>query len=1346
MADYFIKAGASGTGNSYGDEADPSLLETVPAGSTVYVIGEVGTLQPASMNGASGNRITIRGDYVSESGSVKSGLDVSSTGDWTNVSGNYWKCNTLSDFSTARFGSWLMLGTPAQGNVSRVINDPSPDTDTTDYTDMTTQGECWFDRATDEYYVYSVGNPGTFYAEITMPYYDYPIWLDGIDHVDIRNIDCSFSAVGGIRITDCNYVTVDSCTGIWIGGGIARPLGATSPIAGDGWGIDGECSYIDMTNNTIEQAYDIGMSVQTYAPGPEVSFHTHHITFSGNTVDRCPMGIACAAHSGTMTMDDILITTNTVTNSGYGWAGYTDNAVHGVGIGMKENDESRVIATFEYNRVSNSAWCGFRSFEGYFIVRYNEFIDTQGDYTAEPFLKAAGIALFGGSIGPEDDSENNKCRGLVYGNLVAGGNSRGIYIFHNQPGYTGTLTDPTWGEVSVYNNTFVNNELGCLESSGSDNTKFYNNVLSQTGTDVFIDTDTTTNAYVGDNNCFYNPTSPEWIWQNTSYTTFSSFKTASSTDGSSIDSNPTLHTNHRPLTGSPLFDNGVSTYLPTDGLEGVPHTDPPAIGAYASAHVLNAHYVSQNGAGFKDGTDPANAWDHASMDWLAVQDDTVYILDTVRGWPSGVRGGSAGTTVIRGDFPNRPGIIDGAGIDTTLLGFSVPGQHDVNITYLTFTNVAPGATNRAIFLNNANDVNINWCTFQDTELAQGVYVYCPPTSNTSADITIALNTFRNWTDRDYSSSEGCAIFISADNTDDTALANVDIIANNCEDSNMFFRSLMTNEATISNKYMPTGLTIQFNSITRCERAIQQVRWTDGSGVSPSFVRSNILTDIGTSGPAGTGTTLSNMIQLEACDGGDVSLNTVDGWEKEDAGGDGCGVILDWYNSDEDYFCDSVDVFRNTFRNGAQEQVYEYAWCPAINLYRAKNCDVYSNLIYNCRTAFVAAGNGVIPANSQGNRVYNNTAYNMTYEGIRLNDDAEVVIFQNNVFVHCESLYSAHGSAAAPTWDYNAYYACGGSPPSVGGNDVTDDPLLGRYHPRTGTPLDGAGVATFAGIDDYDGNTQPNPPFIGAYATEESTIEIDMDDTILDGMQEDGTPTVITGQNTAIRVKDCSRVIIRNFVFDSCRYGVFLDGTTRHVIIEHCDMICVYDSQPLSTWLVKAENTDDAENVRIQHCSAIGGAGLVSLVNTDHVSVRYCRCVGGNTMGMNIRGAYFSIVGNTIEDCGAEGIRVQTRIDAGFSGYGVIQDNLIQNHGGVVTPSWGGIRSEPQRCVITNNEVRFNHEGAYLTTSGFSVGGSGSRLQGNRAITADTWGTRSGYTYYGGAASNRTEILNEESIE
>lgn len=504
-------------------------------------------------------------------------------------------------------------------------------------------------------------------------------------------------------------------------------------------------------------------------------------------------------------------------------------------------------------------------------------------------------------------------------------------------------------------------------------------------------------------------------------------------------------------------------------------------------------YASQTGAGAMNGTTVADAWPIASVTWASLVQNTLYILDTVRGFTIGANNGSTGTMTIRGDYPARPGIIDGDSIDTKLINFSTPGRQNYLVESLTFTGLFSDASSSAIHINSQTNVTVQNCTFlgDGVTVARGIYILCPSTSNFTNNIQILNNTFTDWSPITPLGAEGACIHMLANITDTNAPVGIIVSGNTATNCNYFYRNPLSSQTTFDNQYFPKGVQITGNTITDCERAIQQVHWVDGSGANLSFISNNVITNTGTAGPVGVGNTAMNVIQCEGVKGGYIADNIINGWEKENDNGDGCAVILDWGNASPGVYCEDVAVYGNTILNGLLT-VTDAFTLGGINFYRAKNCIAYDNIIVDCRCAFSSGGDPADPSRYTGNRIHNNLVIGTLAEANRFGSDGVEIEYRNNAFINCHSLSTTAGTGAAPDWDYNAYYNCG-TPVYTGANDVTDDPgALYNYRLGEDSPLVDAGDASVLPLDDFEGVAFRSPPCIGVYAVPTSLICLNTD--------------------------------------------------------------------------------------------------------------------------------------------------------------------------------------------------------------------------------------------------------------
>lgn len=470
MSTWFIKEGATGNGRTPYTPCSPLILSCFAPGDIVYLLGRVRQLTGIP------DGLTIRGDYPDMPGDIFGAYNASAEVLWTEQSPNLWMCGKAFD-GYARTPSWMMLGDVAQDNVSRQINKAKASEDDTSPSDMAEQGQCWFNRTSKQYVVYSVGNPALVYQQILIPEVDYGIWFNGNENINIYGLTASMCMSGGIRITESRHLEILDNKISYTGGATSH---ADHPRAGNGISTDGPCSNLRVLYNDVSQTYDLGISVQNYGNDP---YTTSDIEFNHNKVDRCAGGISFAIHTDVEhVISDAEANHNRVTNSGYGWAGAEDNALYGIGLGCKETAAGRVSATYHHNIVSGCNWAAFRAFSGEVDARYNVFANTTAEFVGDNNTYPATVRVTGRSF--EDGGVNADCRGVIKDNVIIDGNCPGVFSIHNQP-----------DSLDMTDNLIYNHTVG-LEARNSQYNFDYNDVYQCEGTG-FVD-----GMEVGDNNNF----------------------------------------------------------------------------------------------------------------------------------------------------------------------------------------------------------------------------------------------------------------------------------------------------------------------------------------------------------------------------------------------------------------------------------------------------------------------------------------------------------------------------------------------------------------------------------------------------------------------------------------------------------------------------------------------------------------------------------------------------------------------------------------------------------------------------------------------------------------------------
>jgi len=159
------------------------------------------------------------------------------------------------------------------------------------------------------------------------------------------------------------------------------------------------------------------------------------------------------------------------------------------------------------------------------------------------------------------------------------------------------------------------------------------------------------------------------------------------------------------------------------------------------------------------------------------------------------------------------------------------------------------------------------------------------------------------------------------------------------------------------------------------------------------------------------------------------------------------------------------IYRNVFYNLISTHTLD---ASAINSRGGTNCEVFSNLIYDCDRGIY---NG--SADADDNSYYNNTIVDCN-EGIRVGDSTTGITFINNICANAAyGVVQAAGSTV--TYSYNLFHnmttaITSGTPTDAGGNIEADPQLDNNYAPQGDSPCIGAGIQPLS-LTDYNGDAR-----------------------------------------------------------------------------------------------------------------------------------------------------------------------------------------------------------------------------------------------------------------------------------
>jgi len=199
-------------------------------------------------SGNSSNRITFGAYGSGDLPIIMTALDKSDTGDWTNTTGNIWRSALLSSAHTDVGNLWYN-------------NDAIAGVKRTTLGACVNQGDFYHGDSDDRVYMYSVGNPATFYSHIEIGgvQADECIKLYNKDYINVQDIHIKYSGNNGIILeSGCDNVTLERleisyCGGRYWSGGTRM---------GNGIQMWMSASNIIIRNNYIHDIYDAGISPQ----------------------------------------------------------------------------------------------------------------------------------------------------------------------------------------------------------------------------------------------------------------------------------------------------------------------------------------------------------------------------------------------------------------------------------------------------------------------------------------------------------------------------------------------------------------------------------------------------------------------------------------------------------------------------------------------------------------------------------------------------------------------------------------------------------------------------------------------------------------------------------------------------------------------------------------------------------------------------------------------------------------------------------------------------------------------------------------------------------------------------
>jgi len=257
--------------------------------------------------------------------------DLSAASAWRADTGNIWK-------SASPLPS---ITDPASGSdVGNVIfdNESSVGSKKAHKTDMTAQGDFWFNPADTLLYLYSAGNPGGCYVHIEAANSAHQAVIECRNMHDITfdGLDIRYAGFGGIFLYyDCQRITVQNCDLSFMGGCWFGTPPTRSGQCFQTWdgGTDIAVRYCTFSNS-----YDVAVSPQ----GTGTGWVMKRQRYSYNIFTDNRGAFEFWIENGNSSADSIFFENNTCLNAGGGW-GMRERSGHIAHFMTFENDPAASV-------------------------------------------------------------------------------------------------------------------------------------------------------------------------------------------------------------------------------------------------------------------------------------------------------------------------------------------------------------------------------------------------------------------------------------------------------------------------------------------------------------------------------------------------------------------------------------------------------------------------------------------------------------------------------------------------------------------------------------------------------------------------------------------------------------------------------------------------------------------------------------------------------------------------------------------------------------------------------------------------------------------------------------------
>ncbi|MGL1891221.1 MAG: hypothetical protein OCD02_06305 [Spirochaetaceae bacterium] len=257
---------------------------------------------------------------------IKGSVDLSSDTNWVDQTGNIWKSNIQSD--NYEVGSIFMNNLDIVGTKEWV----KPDIDT--------QGDFYFDESDRFLYVYSLGNPGSYYSNIDVSLTNHVIHIDDTSYVLFEDLHITQGSAHGFGGSDTNNLIIRGCNFSFIGGGALAGLDRVR--YGNGIEFWGNSKNLLVDGNNFWEIFDTAVTNQNHTQ----TTTQENIYYINNVMRNC--GLASFElwnRPNSSKIENIYFLHNTSINPGHGWGDVREdkNSYHVASFGSSASASNLVI-------------------------------------------------------------------------------------------------------------------------------------------------------------------------------------------------------------------------------------------------------------------------------------------------------------------------------------------------------------------------------------------------------------------------------------------------------------------------------------------------------------------------------------------------------------------------------------------------------------------------------------------------------------------------------------------------------------------------------------------------------------------------------------------------------------------------------------------------------------------------------------------------------------------------------------------------------------------------------------------------------------------------------------------